>query len=197
MNCPSCYKPMIDMCYECGVFYDKPEYVVNDLQDYIPKYKRCYCRLDHFREIINQYQGKEGKDIPKHVIDKIKEEIEKQPMTIKQALRKLKLTKYVENSMYIDFVINNKPLPYIPKLIEEKLIRFFKMINRTFDMLYGNQNKSFMSYYYILYKLLEIMGQQELMKDIPLIKTKTRLKQHDKVWITICEELGWRYIKIV
>ena len=110
MNCPSCYKPMIDMCYDCGVFYVKPEYVENDLQNYNPKHKRCYNRLDHFREVLNQQQGKEGKEIPTHVIDKVKAEIEKQPMRIKQALRKLKMTKYVENSMYIDCLINNKPV---------------------------------------------------------------------------------------
>ena len=88
----------------------------------------------------------ECKDIPAHVIEKVKAEIETKPMTIKQALRKLKMTKYVENFMYLEFIINNKPLPYIPKLIEEKLIRFFKHIDRTFDMLYGGQNKSSTSY---------------------------------------------------
>ena len=54
-----------------------------------------------------------------------------------------------------------------------------------------------MSYYYVVYKLLELMGQNELMKDIPLLKTKARLKQHDQVWLAICEELGWRYIQTV
>ena len=94
-------------------------------------------------------------------------------MTIKQALRKLKLTKYVENTNYLEYIINRKQLLFIPKLLEDKLIRYFKQIDRTFDSLYTNQ--SFMSYSYVIYKLLQTMGEHELMSHIQLLKTKTRI----------------------
>ena len=196
MICPECYQPIDQMCPECGIHFDEQEYQVYDLQNYMPRVKRCYSRLDHFKEVLNQYQGKEGRDIPNNVVDKIKDKINTKPMTIKEALRELKMTKYVENTNYLEFIINSKPLPYIPKLIEEKLIRYFKIIDRTFDLLY-NDKQSFMSYYYVIYKLLEMMGQYELMKNIPLLKTKMRIKSHDKIWLSICEELGWRFIATI
>ena len=91
--------------------------------------KRRYCRLGHFREVLNQHQGKECKDIPAHVIEKVKAEIETKPMTIKQALRKLNMTKYVENCMYIDFLI---------KLNKLSLANF---VQTTLLNVYANQLK--------------------------------------------------------
>ncbi len=196
MICPECFQTIDKICNECGIHFDEQEYQVYDLQNYMPRIKRCYSRLDHFKEVLNQYQGKEGRDIPNNVVQQIKDRIENKPSTIKQALRDLKMTKYVENANYLEFVINGKPLPYIPKLIEEKLIRFFKMIDRAFNSLY-NDKQSFMSYYYVIYKLLEMMGEDELMKDVPLLKTKMRLKSHDKIWLSICNELGWGFVPTV
>ena len=196
MNCPVCFQPMDKICYECGAFYDIQEYQVYDLYNYTPTTKRRYNRLDHFKEVLNQLQGKEGRVIPPDVIQTIKNEINNIPvgrcMTIKQALRKLKLTKYVENTNYLEYIINRKQLLFIPKLLEDKLIRYFKQIDRTFDSLYTNQ--SFMSYSYVIYKLLQTMGEHELMSHIQLLKTKTRILQHDRVWQKICEELGWHYV---
>ena len=197
MICPECFQPIDGMCYECGAFFETQDLRVYDLQNYTPKFKRLYCRLDHFKEVLNQLQGKEGRVITPDIIHKIKNELENKPMTIKQALRELKMTKYVENANYLDHIINNKILLYIPKLVEEKMIRFFKQIDRTFDALFGNRKQSFMSYNYVIYKLLECMHENDLMKEIPLLKTRSRLRQHDKVWWAICEELDWQFISTI
>ena len=191
-NCPECHQPIDKICYDCGICFDEPEFVVTDLHTYIPIFKRKYCRLDHFREVLNQYQGKEGREIPEDIVQRVRDELAREPMSVKQALRDLKLTKYVENANYLEFIINSKPMPYIPKLIEDKLVRYFKVIDRTFTELYSDK-QSFMSYYYVIYKLLELMGQHELMKDVPILKTRSRIRQHDKVWHAICEELGWQF----
>jgi hypothetical protein len=65
MLCPTCGEPMGEMCEECGVFFEKPEYIVTDLNNFKIKHRRIYKKLDHFKEILSQFQGKEGKDIPK------------------------------------------------------------------------------------------------------------------------------------
>jgi hypothetical protein len=101
-----CREPMGEMCEECGVFFEKQEFVVTDLSNLKIKHKRIYKRLDHFKEVLSQFQGKEGKEIPKEVVDKIRENINKDKTTmtlndVKLALRKLKLNKYVENILYI------------------------------------------------------------------------------------------------
>ncbi len=52
MNCPECQQPMTEgMCYECGIFFEKPVFEVHDLNNYNVQQKRDYKKLDHFKEV--------------------------------------------------------------------------------------------------------------------------------------------------
>ena len=42
--------------------------------------------------------------------------------------------------------------------------------------------RSFLNYYYVIFKLLELLKQHDLLPKIPLLKTKLRLRQHDALW---------------
>ena len=200
MLCPACGEPTTDICYECGAFYEKQEFIVTDLSKCKVRHKRVYKRLDHFKEVLCQFQGKEGKHIPTEVLDKVKASIgkEKEKITaldIKQGLRKLKLNKYVENIHYIQHVLAGTPLPYIRREAEDKMIRLFKQIERVYASTQHRVSfarNSFLNYYFVLYKLLESL-QPELLHRVPLLKTNLRLKQHDTLWRDICEELDWTF----
>ena len=82
MLCPMCGEPMKEMCEECGVFYETQEFIVTDLSNFKIKHKRIYKRLDHFKEVLSQFQGKEGKDIPRTVIERLRESIKNDSPTI-------------------------------------------------------------------------------------------------------------------
>ena len=194
-----CREPMKDMCEECGVFYETQEFIVTDLSNFKIKHKRIYKRLDHFKEVLSQFQGKEGKDIPRTVIERLRESIKNDSPTIlevKQNLRKLKLNKYVENVLYIHHVLSGTPLPYIKREIEDKMIRLFKQLERVFGLVRSRvpfARTSFLNYYYVLFKLLDYLQQPELLHRVPLLKTHVRVKQHDALWRHICEELDWPF----
>ena len=199
MLCPMCREPMKEMCEECGVFYETQEFIVTDLSNFKIKHKRIYKRLDHFKEVLSQFQGKEGKDIPRTVIERLRESIKNDSPTIlevKQNLRKLKLNKYVENVLYIHHVLSGTPLPYIKREIEDKMIRLFKQLERVFGLVRSRvpfARTSFLNYYYVLFKLLDYLQQPELLHRVPLLKTHVRVKQHDALWRHICEELDWPF----
>jgi len=190
---------MKEMCEECGVFYETQEFIVTDLSNFKIKHKRIYKRLDHFKEVLSQFQGKEGKDIPRTVIERLRESIKNDSPTIlevKQNLRKLKLNKYVENVLYIHHVLSGTPLPYIKREIEDKMIRLFKQLERVFGLVRSRvpfARTSFLNYYYVLFKLLDYLQQPELLHRVPLLKTHVRVKQHDALWRHICEELDWPF----
>jgi hypothetical protein len=194
-----CREPMKEMCEECGVFYETQEFIVTDLSNFKIKHKRIYKRLDHFKEVLSQFQGKEGKDIPRTVIERLRESIKNDSPTIlevKQNLRKLKLNKYVENVLYIHHVLSGTPLPYIKREIEDKMIRLFKQLERVFGLVRSRvpfARTSFLNYYYVLFKLLDYLQQPELLHRVPLLKTHVRVKQHDALWRHICEELEWPF----
>ena len=195
--CPECNKKMDEMCVDCGCFFDKPELVVTDLYNYQAKPLRFYNRLDHFKEVLGQFQGREGKHIPGEILEKIKNELpdsrEATAEDIKKTIRKLKLTKYMENFYYILFAVTGRQPPYIPKEIENKIVRMFRQIDRVYGSVCHDSRKSFLNYYYILFKLLELRNETDLMGRVPLIRTVVRLRQHDLIWKRICEELGWTW----
>ena len=194
MICPECQQPMEKMCEECGIYLDEPDLVVYDLYNYAPYPARNYRREDHFKEVLNQFQGKEGKELSDELLAHISTEYNKNPqIPIKTVLRKLKLTKFVENERAIEFAVFGKQPPYIPKLVEQKLIRSFRQISRTYDDVNKDNRRSFMNYYYVIFKLLELAGERELMNLVPLLRTPTRIRQHDLLWLQICDALGWTF----
>ena len=199
MLCPECHQPMSEegMCYECGCFFEKQEFIVTDLYNYNARPQRSYHRLDHFKEVLGQFQGREGKQIPPEILHQIRYELpvfsEATAVDVKKAMRKLKLTKYMENFYYILFAVTGKQPPYIKREIEDKIVQMFKMIDRIWCSVERDRRRSFLNYYYILFKLLELMGQTELLPQVPLLRTRLRLRQHDFIWKKICDELGWTW----
>lgn len=196
--CPECAQPLNGMCESCGIFYDEPELIVTDLYNYKAKPQRCYKREDHFKEVLYQLQGKEGKDVPKEILETVTNHLPDPLSTnvteIRAVLRKLKLTKYVENVFYITFAITGQEPPFIPRESEDKMIRLFSRILVAYGNIENHKRRSFPNYYYIVYKLLELMGHTDLLVRVPMLKTKLRVKHHDQIWKQLCGELDWTFI---
>ena len=155
MNCPECHQVMSEgMCYECGVFFEKPVYEVHDLQNYNVQQKRDYKKLDHFKEALNQFQGKEMREIPEDVIQAVREKLPENLEHITDLtginitriiLRKSNLSKHNENAHCIWAMASNRQPPYIKKLVEDKLIRYFKAIAQVYEPLKGEKRNSFLN----------------------------------------------------
>ena len=186
---------MYKMCEDCGIFFEETENEVSDLSTFNVKHKRDYKKLDHFKEVLNQFQAKEDKTIPPEVLTIVRDNLPEMMETVSDLtgveltriiLRKSKLSKYNENAQLI------QP-PYIKKLTEEKLMRYFKQIVSVYEPLKSLKRTSFLNYYYVLYKLLDLMKEHELLPYIPLLRAKQRLREHDRVWYRICLELDWTY----
>jgi hypothetical protein len=76
MSCPECQQDISEgMCYECGIFFEKPVFEVHDLHKYKVQQTRDYKKLDHFKEVLKQFQGKEMRDIPDKVIQCVRERL--------------------------------------------------------------------------------------------------------------------------
>ena len=84
--------------------------------------------MDHFKEVLNQFQAKEDKTIPLEVIQRVHDNLP--PIldtisdtfgneTVRAILRKHKLSKYNENSQPIWSMVSGSQPPYIRKLSEE------------------------------------------------------------------------------
>jgi len=165
----------------------------------------AYKRINHFNEILTQFQGKETTEIPPEVFDKILIEIKKErisnmakltPAKIKNYLRKLRYNKYYEHSVHILNRLNGLPPPILSPILEEKLRYMFKEIQAPFQEVYpkvNKQRKNFLSYYYVLHKFVELLGLDEFKYCFPLLKNREKLYEQDCIWSGICNILGWEF----
>ena len=55
------------------------------------------------------------------------------------------------------------------------------------------KRKKFLSYSYVFKKLFKILDLEEYDKYFNLPKGKHSLKEHDKIWEKICEDMGWKF----
>lgn len=196
------------VCPSCG----SEEYmmVVSDFPSFRdpPKERNNYAykKINHLNEILNQFQAKESTIIPDEVMNEVICEIKKRriqniaEMTekdIREILKKLNRSKYYEHAAHILSRLNGNPPPTITPEIEEKIRTMFQDIQAPFLLYCPNDRTNFLSYSYILYKFFELLDLDEYKIYFPLLKSRDRLIEHDRLWAKICEYLRWQYIPSV
>ena len=166
----------------------------------------AYKRINHFNEILAQFQGKESTEIPQEVYDKLIIEIKKERIKnmallndkkIKEYLKKLKLNKYYEHIPHIINRLCGLPPPVVSPEIEEKLRLMFKEIQIPFRQVCPSNRKNFLSYYYVLHKFVELLDIDALKSSFPLLKSREKLHEQDKIWKKICNILKWEFVRSI
>ena len=186
-------------CYSSTIFFvdnDKPCY--KEPPKEISFY--AYKRINHFREILSQFQAKESTDIPQEIIHKLKQQIKKERIELselnnkktKEILKKLGYNKYYEHIPFIKDILGIKPPIMSPKL-EEMLCNLFMDIQIPYSKYCPNDRVNFLNYYYTLYKLCELLGENIYLPYFPMLKDQKKSEQ-DEIWKKICYELKWEFI---
>lgn len=195
-------------CNECSSI----EYVIVDHDR--PSYKDpprevsyfAYKRINHFNECLSQIQGKETTDIPDEVYDAILLEIKKQRITnmanlsvekVREILKKLNINKYYEHAPHIKHKLNGLPIQHLEPELEDKLRAMFKMIQQPFLKHMPSNRKNFLSYSYVLHKLIQLLEKDEYLPNFSLLKSREKLHHQDQIWKKICEELNWQFIRSI
>jgi predicted Zn-ribbon and HTH transcriptional regulator len=194
----------IQFCIECHT----SEYILSDTDK--PSYKEppkeisyfSYNRINHLNECINQMQGKETTEIPPEVFDKILLELKKNRIT-NLAILDFKMVKRILNTInanyyeHIPYIIHrltgNCPPQLSPEL-EEKLRMMFRDIQGPFLKHAPANRKNFLSYSYVLHKLLELLGERQYLEYFKLLKSREKLHNQEMIWKKICLELNWEFI---
>ena len=163
----------------------------------------AYKRINHFNEWLAQFQAKETTEIPNIVYKDVLKELEKNKhinigeinnKQIREILKKLKYNKYYEHIPNIINIISGNNAPSLMSEHEELLRNMFKEIQMPFMKHCPQERKNFLSYSYVLHKFCELLELDHLLKYFPLLKSREKLQQQDKIWKNICLELQWEYI---
>ena len=113
---------------------------------------------------------------------------------MREILKKLKYNKYYEHIPHILSIITGKNAPTLDRKSEEILRSLFKEIQIPFMNNCPPNRKNFLSYSYVLHKFCELLELDELLVYFPLLKSREKLQQQDRIWEKICRSLQWQYI---
>jgi len=161
-----------------------------------------YIRLNHFKEILSQFQAKETTQIPEKVIEDIKNRLKKERIKdlkkelnydkMREILRKLGYNKYFEHIQYINSVFGIKP-PIMSEELHETLCVLFIEIQKPWAIHCPPNRTNFFNYTYTLYQLCVLLDQTQYLPYIPLMKDREKQLEQDLIWKKVCEELDWAY----
>jgi len=212
--CKICYKgeliPLEDegilICNVCS--RSIPYLIENEKPSYKePPKEVCfyaYKRINHFKEILSQFQGKETTQISPDVIENIKLQIKKERIEIhnlsnektKDILKKLGYNKYYEHIPFIKDKLGIKPPIMTPEL-EETLCNLFVELQAPYSKFCPDYRVNFLNYYYTAYKLCELLGETQYLEHFPMLKDREKRIEQDTIWKNICEELDWEFIPTI
>jgi hypothetical protein len=178
--------------------------------------KYMYDRKIHFRDCINQYQGKQNSSISQEVYDDLIKEFESHHLIepiesckntkdrlknitkehISIFLKELSYTKHYENINLIHYHLTGIKPDDIGYL-EDKLLDDFDVITEAYDRLFKHlDRKNFINTQYILYQLLLRHKHPCKKEDFSMLKTIDRKNFHDEICKKLFEEIKFSFLPL-
>lgn len=196
---------------DCGIEYENVEssFSYKDTERINITSKYTYDRRVHFKDCINQFQGKQNSTIPQEVYDKLYQQLEnhgllknKSSITKKHVymfLRETGFSKHYEDVNLIYHKITGAPLDDISHL-EEILIADFDKLSEMYDIHYIKdkkiKRKNFINTQYVLFQLLKRHKYPCQASDFNFLKTNERRCFHDSICSELFKILGWNFTNV-
>ena len=164
----------------------------------------AYIRLNHFKEILSQFQAKETTKIPEEVLNDVKKRIQKERKNISEINYKemrnmlsiLGYNKYFEHIQYINSILGIQPPVMEEELIETLCVLFIE-IQQPWALFCPITRTNFFNYTYILCQLCILLDQRQYLPYIPMMKDRIKQLEQDMIWKKVCDYLDWEYYPTV
>jgi hypothetical protein len=206
-------------CIECGSEQEDHTNISSykDIDRVNISTKYTYDRMIHFRDSMNQHQGKQNSTIDKKVYDDLEKQFENHqllntnPNCSKQErfknitkehilifLKELGYTKHYENVTLIHYKFTGVK-PDDISYLEDKLMDDFVKLTDLYDLRFKKiiNRKNFMNTQHILFQLLNNRKHPCKKDDFNMLKTTDRKFFHDEICQKLFQELGWNYCSFI
>ena len=204
-----------EICLDCGkvTHLSSTNSSYKDSERINMSAKYTYDRKVHFKDCINQYQGKQNVNILPEVYQKLteqfhlhgllqnsKDKIKKYEKITKKHvflfLKELGYSKHYEDIILIHYNLTGKQPDNISHL-EPKLLEDFDLLVLQYDKKYKKNNKlsrkNFINTHYVLYQLLRRHKYPCKKSDFNILKSNERKSFHDKICKELFKELNWNF----
>ena len=198
------YERSTFVCTRCGLCEYYPVYVASYNQTMQPSRRICiYKRSDNFKVILNQFFYGGKRVVPDNIMETIRGEIHDEtnilynytiPRTIpvlECILKRNEQTMYKDSIYFIYFKLSGGSFPHITTNEYNTILNAFNVISSIYDKYKPNDRKSFLSYSFVLKKLLIMLGKVEYAQCIPQLKTHSKQKELERVWELITKDREW------
>lgn len=208
------------ICKRCGTEKETfhPTFTYKDSNRVNLTTKYTYDRRIHFRDCVNQFQGKQNSTIPEEIYATLKDQFRAHGLVdtnyapedkrhyhnvtkqhVFMFLKELGNSKYYEDINLIYHTITGKPLPDISHL-EEQLMNDFDTLSELYDEQYVKNNKiqrkNFINTHYVLFQLLRRLKYPCKRSDFNFLKTTERQCFHDEICSSLFHQLGWNFTNV-
>lgn len=218
-NCDNTKDFIIDgtvtTCSLCGAEQEAKQYTTSykDADRINISSKYTYDRKIHFRDCMNQYQGKQNCTIPQKVYDDLEDAFERHYLLVGDRnerkeirfsritrdhvgifLKELGYSKQYENIILIHYNMTGKKPDDISHL-EDTLLNEFELLIDTYDAHYQHKidRINFISTHYVLYQLLQKHKHPCEKEDFVVLKTMDRKFFHEDICRDLFQKLGWNF----
>ena len=169
-----------------------------------PSRRKCiYERSDNFKVILNQFFYGGKRVVSDDITEMIRDEIHNEtnilynytiPITIpilECILKRNELTMYKDSIYFIFFKLNGGSFPHITTKKYNIILNVFNVVSSIYDKYKLKGRKSFLNYFFVLKKLLIMLGKDKYAKCIPQLKTHSKQKELERVWELITKDHEW------
>lgn len=160
-----------------------------------------YKRANHMWSWILRIQAKETTVVPLEVVEGVRAELGKMqidpndasrvtPQLIRSCLKKLRRPQHYKNVFYLRHKLCGVVPPQMTEKQEMDVMHMFKDVDAIYCQLQSKNRtgrSNMLSYSYVLKQMLMMLGYDEFIPQLTLLKHPDRLKNQEKVWQMICE----------
>ena len=208
------------ICTKCGTLLEMLNHASSykDIERVNITTKYTYDPKIHFRDCINQFQGKQNATISPKVYETLINQFElhsllkgdsQSPKSVRFEnitkdhiylfLKETGYSKHYEDIVLIYYnITGNKPddIGYL----EPILLQDFDVLTNIYDQIYRKdrkiERKNFINTQYVLFQLLKRHKYPCKKEDFNILKTTDRQSFHDDICKTLFEYLGWNFTAI-
>lgn len=164
-----------------------------------------YKRISHFEDCLKQIQGKESYVVPDADMQRIMQELHTQrvtdldhitPALVRDVVKRLRLRKAYDHVIQIVSRLTGRKPQRLSAEAEDRCRAMFMRMNPAFDRNCPHDRKNFLSYNYVLFRCLHLMGLHSMLPSIALLKGREKLLFADQIFAKICADLGWTFVPI-
>ena len=103
-------------------------------------------------------------------------------------LKRDELMIYKDSIYFIFFKLSGKSFPHITTKEYDSILNVFNVVSSIYDKYKPKGRKSFLNYYFVLKKILIMLGKVAYVKYVPPLKTHSKQNELERVWELITKD---------